>query len=73
MAPAPDPRRIEVIDDQSAAMLRAKSGQESLAIAFGMFDFAVDVLTASVRDHHPEWTDRQVAEEVSRRLHGAAA
>ncbi len=32
----PDPRRIEVMDDDMAEILKAKSGAERLRIAFGM-------------------------------------
>lgn len=73
MAQSVDPRRIEVIDDATAAALRGMSGTESLAAAFEMFDFAVGVLSASVRDQHPEWNPPQVEKEVVRRLHSAAA
>jgi len=68
-----DPRRIEVIDDATAELLRRQSGMESLATAFEMFEFATRVLTCSVREQHPDWDESSVSQEVARRLHGEAA
>jgi hypothetical protein len=63
---------IEVVDDDMARVLAAKSGAERLEIAFGMFRSARRMLTSHLRGEHPEWTDDQVADEVARRLsHGS--
>lgn len=63
---------IEVVDDDMARVLAAKTGAERLEIAFGMFRSARRMLTSHLRSDHPEWTDAQVADEVARRLsHGS--
>lgn len=67
-----DPRQIEVIDDQTAAMFRAKTGAERLAIASGMYAYARTTLLARVRSEHPDWPESRVIREAARRLsHGA--
>lgn len=67
-----DPRNLEVVDDEMAAVLRTKSGAERLRIAFGMFTFARRLLIAHLRHQHPEWTEVQISGEAARRLsHGA--
>ena len=63
-----DPRRIEVVDDEMAAVLRAKSGAERLAIAFGMYESARRMLTSMLRADHPDWSEDRLAREVARRL-----
>jgi len=50
-----DPRRIEVIDDQMAEVYRRKTPGERQAIARGMWRYARDPITASVRWQHPDW------------------
>jgi len=67
-----DPRRIEVVDDEMARVLRGKTGPERLRIASGMFSSARRMLIAALRSEHPDWDERQVTEEAARRLsHGA--
>jgi hypothetical protein len=34
-------------------------------------DFAVSVMTASIRNDHPEWTPLQVQREIVRRIRGS--
>ena len=68
-----DPRQIEVIDDDMAAVWRAKSGEERLRIANRMFLFARRTILADVRAEHPDWDDARVNRELARRLgHGPA-
>lgn len=68
-----DPRRIEVIDDQTAAMYRLQSGAESVRAGLAMFEFAVAVVRSSVREQHPDWTAAQIESETARRLYPDAA
>lgn len=64
--------KIEVMDGAMAQVLRHKTGEERLQIAFGMWRFARQVIMARVRQQHPDWSKSQVQGEVSRRLlHGA--
>ncbi len=60
--------RFEVIDDDMAAVWRAKSGEERLRIANRMFLFARRTMVTSVRTEHPDWDDTRVNREAARRL-----
>ena len=63
--------RIEVIDEEMAAVLRLKSGAERLAIASRLFGGARRMLLSHLRSVHPEWDQRQIEQEAARRLsHG---
>lgn len=62
-----------MIDDTMAAVLRAKSPAERLAIANGMWRSARRIIEAVLRAEQPDWTDEQIRREVARRMsHGAA-
>lgn len=64
--------RIEVMADDMAEILRAKSGAERLRIAFGMFSWAREMLTHLLAKDHPDWDENEIRREVARRLsHGA--
>ena len=56
------PRRFtdEVLSDEMAAILRSKSPAERLAIAFGMWRFARDLIERTSRAQHPEWTEAEL-------------
>jgi hypothetical protein len=64
----PLPKHIEVIDEVMADVYRRKTSAQRLAIAHGMWRYARQRIEAAVRWRHPEWDDRSVAREVSRRL-----
>lgn len=65
-----DPRRIEVIDDVSAAILRKMSGAERLDMGRRMFRSMRAELVHFLRTQHPEWSEEQVRREVARRVSG---
>ena len=63
--------RIEVIDEEMAAVLRLKSGAERLAIASRLCGGARRMLLSHLRSIHPDWDQRQIEREAARRLsHG---
>jgi Rv0078B-related antitoxin len=64
-SPRPDP---EVVSDAVAAILRKKTIAERLELAFGLWDFARDFLTLTVKRQHPDWDEKQVRREVARRM-----
>jgi hypothetical protein len=66
-----DLRRIEVVDDATAEILRRKTPAERFAIVSDMIESAHRTLDAHIRAMCPHWTDEQVREEKSRRLYGA--
>lgn len=54
------------------AVLRAKSPQERLAIADGMWRSARKIILHRLKIDHPDWSEDQIAKEAARRLsHGA--
>ena len=64
--------RIEVMDDELAAILRQKSGAERLDIASRMFSSARYMLINHLRWLHPDWDYQRIEKEAARRLsHGA--
>lgn len=66
-------RNIEIIDDTMARVLREKTPQQRLAIAFGLWASAKKQLTNYLRSEHPDWDDMMVQREVVKRLsHGIA-
>jgi hypothetical protein len=68
----PRPHRFDVIDDDMAKVLAAKTGGERLRIASGMFEMARKLVAASVRARYPQLDDADVRREVARRMsHGA--
>lgn len=67
-----DPRQIEVMDDDMAAVLRTKTGSERLRIAFGMYSSARRMLLSHLSAEHPDWSEDEIRREAARRLsHGA--
>ena len=64
------PRRIEVVDDTVARILRSMTGAQRLAIAFGMNRSMRRFLTGTIQSEHPEWTPERVEQELARRTSG---
>lgn len=65
-----DPRRIEVIDDESAAVLRARSGAERVRMIDELMSFYRKSLAAKLARQYPDWTQSQIEEEIARRVAG---
>ncbi|MFQ5849315.1 MAG: hypothetical protein ACE5JU_01855 [Candidatus Binatia bacterium] len=67
-----DWRRIEVMDDVMAEVLRRKTPADRIAIGFGLWRSAQKMLRAQLASLHPEWDARRLEREVAWRLsHGA--
>lgn len=64
----PEPRDIEVIDDATAAMFRAMTPAQTVAIACDAHDTATAMTGARVREEYPDWPRERVRLEVGRRL-----
>ena len=58
---------IDVIDEQTAAHLRRMSGVERLRLAGALREDTRRRLALHLRAQHPDWTPRQVSEELARR------
>jgi len=67
-----DPRNIEVIDDDLAAVLRRKTPGERIQMIGDANDTARLLAASGVRHAHPDWTIKDVQYEVARRMLGAA-
>ena len=67
-----DIRNIEVLDDLMIEVLKTKTPQQRLAIAFGMWSSAKKQLTSYLRGRYPGWDEKKIHQEVVKRLsHGA--
>ena len=67
-----DWRKIEVVDDEMAEVLRRKTGAERLQIASGMYASARRMLISNLEHEHPDWDAERINREAARRLsHGA--
>jgi|PlaIllAssembly_1097288.scaffolds.fasta_scaffold191805_1 hypothetical protein len=68
-----DERNIEIIDNQMAQVLKDKSPQQRLFIAFSMWSEAKKQLTHYLFSLHPDWDENKIQREVAKRLsHGIA-
>ena len=66
-----DDRNIEVLDDRMAEVLKSKTPQQRLLIAFGIWKSAKKQLINYFRSIHPDWDEEKIQREVARRLsHG---
>jgi hypothetical protein len=63
-----DPTRIEVVDDDIAAVLRTKTPTEKAAMMFGANRFIRARIAGHLITHHPDWPDERIQAEVARRL-----
>ena len=67
-----DPRRIEVMDEAMAEVLRRKTPAERIGIGFALWSSARRMLLVHLTSSHPEWDEPRISHEVARRMsHGA--
>ena len=69
-SPDYDIRRIEVIDDATAAMFQRMTPGQRLRMGLRSGAAARRMVEAGVRFQHPEWSAERVREEVLRRMAG---
>lgn len=67
------PLRIEMIDDQMAEILRAKSPSEKVAMISAAHSTARVLVQAGIRYQHPEWDDLRVHTEIAKRVSGGTS
>lgn len=58
----------EVLDDQMAAILRAKTPAERLAIVDRMWTSARRMIRANLARQHPDWSAELLDRETARRM-----
>jgi hypothetical protein len=63
-----DPRRIEVMDDRVADVMRRKTSGEKLLMLDEAWRFGWSISEAGVRRQHPSWTDEAIRRETVRRM-----
>jgi hypothetical protein len=64
-------RNIEIMDDVMVQILKKKTPQERLMITFNLWSSAKKQLTDYLRSLHSEWDEKEIKQEVGRRLsHG---
>jgi len=59
---------IEVLDDATCEMLRRKTPEQRLSMAFAMNRTARHLIAGGVRWQHPDWREELVQQEVVRRM-----
>jgi hypothetical protein len=65
-------RRIEIIGDRMAELLRAKTEAERFAMIDRSWRFARQMIQAMIVHEHSDWSDDRVRRELARRMsHGA--
>ena len=68
----PDPRRIEVVDEAVAGILRQKTPGERIEMVSACARMVRLAIGGYFRTQHPDWTEEQVAAAVARRIAGGA-
>ncbi len=68
-----NPSRSNTVDEncispEMAAVYRNKTPSQRLQIAFDMWRSARKIVSAAVRQQHPEWSQQQRLAEVARRM-----
>ena len=64
--------QLEAPDSAIVEVLRTKTPQERLSIAFGMWAAARKMLVNLLADGHPEWDQERLQKEVARRMSGGS-
>ena len=64
----PDPRRIELMDDAMAEVMRRKTPAERVAIILDANRTMRLLIEGPLRQRHPEYTDEQIRREIARRM-----
>ncbi len=68
MSRRPDVRRIEVVDDAVADVLRRKTPAERVAMIQASNRTMRLLIAGHLRGLHPGWDEQQIAREVARRM-----
>jgi len=67
---APREPSFERMDERMVEALRGMTERQRLEIAWDMWRSARNMIENLLRAEHPDWTDRELAFEVARRLLG---
>ena len=61
-----DPKRMEVVDEAVAAVLRTKTPAQRVELAFQAGALARTMMAAGVKSRHPDWSAQEIRREVAR-------
>ncbi len=61
------PKNI-IIDDKYAEILRNMTGEQRVLATAEMFETAVALLRANIKEKHPDWSEEQIRKEIRKRL-----
>ena len=61
-----DPKRIEIVDNAIAAILGEMAPAQRLELVFQAETFARALMAGGVKSRHPDWSDREIRQEVAR-------
>jgi hypothetical protein len=65
-------RKLEVVDDEMARILRGMTGADRLKIADRMFSSARRMIASHLAAEHPDWDQERIERETSNRIsHGS--
>ena len=67
-----DPKRYEIMDEEMARIIRAKTPDERLAIAESLWRMAHRLIKGALRQDNPQWSEEQLDRETARRMSGGA-
>jgi len=59
---------VEMMDPMMVEVMRDKTPFERLAISFHMWNSARVMISGSIRQMHPDWSDGEVNHELARRM-----
>jgi hypothetical protein len=68
MSRRPEVRRIEVVDEAVAEVLRRKTPTERVAMILACNRTVRRLIEGHLRALHPDWDDAAVAREIARRM-----
>ena len=57
-----------MMDEQTAAIMRAMTPAEKIAMASDLWQSAWEMLYYSIREKHPDWDEQILKQEVARRM-----
>ena len=61
---------VELMDPMMVEIMRNKTPAQRLAIAFRMWDSARLIVKGGIKYQYPDWSDKEVEQEISRRMLG---
>jgi hypothetical protein len=62
------PPRIEVLDEPSAAMYRAMTPAQRIAIVASAYRTARQLARSGIRLRQPDWTEEQIEQGIAQRM-----